>query len=421
MSTTTLRLGIVDQGFKPADPTSFFMKYHAILAKSLQEKLAFRDEGNGSWRSLTEVPGTPVAEVQQFLKDAGFMPNANVDGIFGYATHAGVRLFQEYIRTVEGDASIGTPDGVAGRNTFKHIDKWKTEKKDKPEYRCKWVQSSPTNGSAEFNKWIGLLGKAKNHYLANPHPILSLAEKMTANCDTRKIKDWDTSPQTIHLIGIRRNQDSKEWSRINDDLFVLLINGMVFKFWGSTDPSQSMAYTKEDGKKIYRTDEPFLVEGQHLYKFGWHKLSNSIQVYRALKPAGDGVLVFRDRDNNDALTDDDIIKGLDDKPNNSINIHWSGKGNTNYSAGCQVIAGQSYINPDGHVVDCSAFASPGYNDLAMSKTRGAYNMLTDLILNFAPPGVYTVNYTLARDETFILSDDIDENVIEGWVKDMRKY
>ncbi len=416
--STTLRLGKVDQGFKPADQASFFMRFHAVLSKALREKMAFRDEGDGRWRPFEEVPGIPVSTLQKFLKEAGFMPNAKVDGIFGYATHAGVRLFQEYVRSVEGDTSIGTPDGIAGRNTFRHIEKWKNEKSGTPRFKCEWASNSPSNGTAEFNKWIRLLEKAKRHYLADPHPILQFFEKHAKKSDTRKIKDWDTSPNTIHLIGIRRNQEIRARKRINDDLFVLLINGQVFKFWGSTDPSQSMAFNVKTQKG--RKDEPFLIEGQHLYKFGWHKVSDGRRVYRALKPALHGVLVFRDRDNNDALTEEDIRKGLDDDPNFSINIHWSGKGHSNYSAGCQVIAGQSYINHKGHVVDCSAFASPGYGDLARNKTRGAYNMLTDLILNYAPPGIFTVTYTLSRDETFFLSDDIDEKVLEGWLKAMQK-
>ena len=279
------------------------------------------------------------------------------------------------------------------------------------------AQFSTANGSPEFKKWINLLAKAKKHYLANPHPILEFFEKHTAKSDTRKIRDWDTAPNTIHLIGIRRNEETRVKSRANDDLFVLLINGLVFKFWGSTDPSQSMAFNELE--QTGRKDEPFLIEGQHLYKFGWHKVSSGQRVYRAMRPAEHGVLVFRDRDDNNALTHEDIKRGLDKKPNKVINIHWSGKGDANFSAGCQVIAGKSYINSDKRVVDCSAFASQSYGGLK-TKTRGAYNMLTDLILNYAPPSVYTVAYTLSRDETFFLSDDIDEQVIDGWVGSMKK-
>ncbi|MEO1260067.1 MAG: peptidoglycan-binding domain-containing protein [Bacteroidota bacterium] len=417
MSNTTLRLGKVDQGQTPTDIGKFFTLYHASLSPALKGKLKFRDEGNSSWRAFDEVMGHEVKDLQLFLKEAGFMNSGKVDGIFGYKTHAAVRLFQEYIRTVENDPSIGTPDGIVGRNTYRFIDQWKREKSPGQQFKCSWAQSSAAKPSAEFTEWINLLTKAKNHYLANPHPILKYLEDYQHPSDTHKIKDWDTSPETIHLIGIRRNQDMSTTRRENDDVFVLLINGLVFKFWGSTDPSQSMAFnfTKNKGRK----DEPFLIEGQHIYKFGWHKISDGRKVYRALKPAKYGVMVFRDRDNNDALTEADILKGLDERPNLSINIHWSGKGQSNYSAGCQVIAGQSYINPDGKIINCSNFASPSYNDLSLGKTRGAYNMLTDLLLNFAPPKVYTIAYMLSRDETFFLSNKIDDKTIEGWANSMR--
>ncbi len=417
MSKITLRLGKVDSGSMPADKLTFLSGYHATMSKALREKMAFRDEGDGRWRKFEEVAGNTVSELQQFLKDAGFMPRGNVDGVFGYMTHSGVRLFQEYVRTVEGDASIGTPDGIAGKNTFRHIENWKTAKAGKPEFICKWGQSSPNTGSEEFKQYLAVLQKAKDLYVAESNPILKFMDNISFASDTKKITDWDTTNETIHLVGIRRNQDKIALKRGNDDLFILLINGIVFKFWGSTDPSQTMAFNFETKKG--RMDEAFLIEGQHVYKFGWHKVSDGRRVYRALKPADRGVLVFRDRDDNNALTPEDMMKGLDNEPNNSINIHWSGKGHTNYSAGCQVIAGRSYINPEGQIVDCSAFASPGYGDLARSKTRGAYNMLTDLILNYAPAGVHTIVYTLARDESSFLSEDIDETTIEDWIEGMK--
>lgn len=409
----TLRLGKVDQGAKPTDISNFFSLYHASMADSLKKKNAFRDEGDGIWRSFSELNGHEVKELQQFLKDSGFMPKSNVDGIFGYVTQAATRLFQEYIRTVEGDASIGTPDGIVGKNTWKFINQWKQEKQGKPEFVCKWGRSSTSKGSDEFRMWKSLIGQAKQFYLKlDSHPILRFIQNYDKKTDTLKIQDWDTSDETIHLIGIRRNQDMSIRKRTNDDLFVLLINGMVFKFWGSTDPSESMAAAAG------RSDEPFLLEGQHVYKFGWHKVSSNERVYRALRPTQHGVLVFRDRNNDNALTQADIAKGLD-KPNTTINIHWSGKGHTNYSAGCQVVSGRSYIGHDGKVVDCSKFASPGYSGLSAGQTRGAYNVLTDLILNYATPGVHTINYTLARDETFLNFREISGKQIEDWVKGMK--
>ncbi|MBK8565732.1 MAG: peptidoglycan-binding protein [Saprospiraceae bacterium] len=411
MSTTTLRLGKTDQGSIPADLSKYFGAYHASMAAALKAKRAFREEANGVWKPFEEIPGTEVKALQQFLKDAGFMPNSKLNGIYDYSTQAAVRLFQEYIRTVEGDASIGTPDGVAGSTTFRFIEKWKAEKQGKPEFVCEWGRSSSQAGSADFNYWLNILQEAKAFYSTQHNPILALSEKHTRPGDTKKIKDWDVSPDTVHLIGIRRKQEANIRRRENDDLFVLLIKGMVFKFWGSTDPNQNI---------IKRRDEPFLIEGQHSYKFGWHKVSDAQEVYRAFEPATVGVLVFRDRNNNDSLDESDIARGLDAVPNETINIHWSGKGGANFSAGCQVIAGQSYSNHKGKVIDCTAFASLNYDGLAQGKTRGAYNMLTDLILSYLPEGVFTIAYTLARDETFLRTTDINEEMIAAWGDQIRR-
>ena len=103
MSTSTLRLGTVDKGATPSDIKAFLSPYHAVMVPALQNKLAFRDEGNGTWRKFQEIEGHSVKSTQQFLHEAGFMPRANFDGIYGYVTHAAVRLFQEYVRTVDGD------------------------------------------------------------------------------------------------------------------------------------------------------------------------------------------------------------------------------------------------------------------------------------------------------------------------------
>ncbi|MCB9332882.1 MAG: hypothetical protein H6574_17570 [Lewinellaceae bacterium] len=56
------------------------------------------------------------------------MPKAAVDGVFGYATQAATRLFQEYIRSVDGQKDIGTPDGVVGPLTWSFVDAWQKDK-----------------------------------------------------------------------------------------------------------------------------------------------------------------------------------------------------------------------------------------------------------------------------------------------------
>ena len=304
----------------------------------LKNTVSFRDDDRTKWRSFRRVPGNDVQKLQQFLRQAGFLTNRMNVGVFDYATQSAVRLFQEYVRTIDpnGDKNM-VPDGFVGSGTMKHVERWQRDG-----LVCSWGPESANNPSKEYNDWFKLLEKAKRHYKANPGPILKYVNKMDKTYSTRKIDDWTFNKDEIHLIGIRRKHDQQAHDRKNDDLFVLLVNGQVFKFWGSTDPSVRMAD---------RPDEPFLVEGQHDYRFGWHKIWVEKKIYKAGKPwIGDGVLVLRDWDDDNSLTPKDLeikdqngkLKGI--RVNNSINIHWSGIGSLNFSAGCQVISGQSYIN-----------------------------------------------------------------------------
>ena len=411
MTTTTIRLGSVDENAMPANPKAFLEPYHTVMSDELKNLVQFRDEA--VWRPFAPVAGTPVRELQTFLKNAGFMPKARLDGIFGYGTQAAVRLFQEYIRTVEKDPSIGAPDGIVGKGTWGKIEKWINEKG--PDAKCEWAQFSPQNASDEFKDWINLLGRAKLHFFEqkDTHPIVKLVENYPIACDTKKVGDWVVDPNTIHLIGVRRSQESAVGAdnrRKNDDLFVLLINGMVFKFWGSTDPSPDQS----DAATV-----PFLVEGQHEYRFGWHYVSNKVKVYQAMRAKSNGVMVFRD--NGDKKLDEvDISRGLEKTPNGTINIHWSGLGHSNYSAGCQVIAGNKYINHKREAVNCKDFAARNKDELGTGKTRAAYNMLTDLVLTYAPEGVTTIRYMLGRDETFSRFDGWNADFVAAAVDQLRE-
>lgn len=380
-----LYIGSCDSGKIPSDPVSFLRPYHNV-AGVLKTARTFRDDDRSTWRHFRNDEGDKVRDLQTFLFDAGFSPRSDKGGIFGYVTQASVRLFQEYVRTIEGVQNM-KPDGIVGSGTQQHIDRWRREG-----IVSEWGAASAVWPSSEYKKWIQVLHKAKAHYTRHPNEIIRQVDQYPKPSDTLPIDKWDFNSDSIHLIGLRREQEVGAARRINNDIFVLLINGLVFKFWGSTDPSQSMTS---------RPDEAFLVEGQHKYRFGWHKISNEGKVYRALKPYRNGVLVYRDRDNDNALTDADIAQGLDPSPNFSINIHWSGIGTTNFSAGCQVIAGRSYINHRDEAIDCSAFAARSYSSLnnAHRMTKGAYNMFTDLILAYARPGVDFIHYTLGRESS----------------------
>lgn len=399
-----LYLGSCDTGRRPTDPKKFLAPYH--MDGVLKNTVSFRDDDRTTWRRFRNTDGQKVAQLQQFLFEKGFMPRGVIDGIFDYVTQASVRLFQEYIRTIEGVEST-LPDGIVGKTTQGHIDRWKASGKISA-----WAAASITNPSTEYTQWINLLRKAKTHYSENPNPILEQVIGFQRPTDTRKVNDWHFDPKETHLIGIRRAQDLSQDRRDNDDIFILLIRGLVFKFWGSTDSSQGM---------ISRRDEAFLVEGQHKYRFGWHKISVERKIYRALKPYRNGVLVFRDRDDDNALTESDLNEGLDTITNQTINIHWSGIGRSNWSAGCQVIAGKSYINHLDELVDCSAHAASGYSVLnsTKKKTKGAYNVLADLIVSFSHSDINHVYYTLGRESSLKLDEGLRVNYAFETLKRMK--
>jgi len=364
----------------------------------LTEKMQFNDDDTRKKRGFVEVPGTEISELQQFLFEKGFMPRGVIDGIFDYVTQAAVRLFQEYVRTIENYEDMKV-DGVVGSGTLSHVNRWRDKN-----IISEWAQWSKDKPTGEYTAWMSLLEKAKSDYTANGHPILKQVEEFNEKTDTLKINNWNYDPDDVHLIGIRVDQDLADPARENDDLFVLLVRGLVFKFWGSTDPSQAIAYNKK--KKKGRFDEAFLVEGQHKYKYGWHRSQ-----YRALKPYKYGVLVYRDRDDDNALTEVDIKTGLDPAPNTTINIHWSGIGLSNWSAGCQVIAGQSYINHNNAPIQCIKYGE--------HQRKGAYNMLSDLIVCLSAKEKDHIYYTLGRDGSLDLDSYFDtENYVTNTIEQM---
>lgn len=412
----TLQLGTFDTGKKPSDLKKFFEPYHNygdVMKKSVQ----FRSDNNNVFVPWAEEgENGKIEEVQIFLEKHGFMTKRYNPGIFDYVTEASVRLFQEYMNTYEEKECERNGKVAEGSNTRKYMDAWPTGK------LCEWDPGlSAGIPSKEYTDWMTLLSKAKTHF-SNPDnqgPIMKAVNARADTVSTLKVEDWNFDKDKIHLIGIRRNEMLKADSgrRKNDDLFILLLNGNVFKFWGSTDPSDHQT----------EKDEPFLVEGQHLYSFGWHKISNSKKTYRALRPSiGEQVLCVRDVHNDGRFTIDDLLQG-GLRPVGQINIHWTGVSwdDAAWSAGCQVISGKSYLNDrkkgklndPRNYVDCSKFAAAGYDDLTNNdqKTRGAYSFLADLVVCYSKKGVNQLYYTLGNElEQW---DEVKNVFGETYVKD----
>jgi len=338
------------------------------------------------------LPPTPqgamsIADVQRALTATGFFPGGAADGICGYRTQSAIRLFQEYVRTIEGEANM-TPDGVFGPRTQAHLRRWLAEGKT-----ANW---SPVSG--EYEAWLGLLEGVKQKYLASPSRALQLVNAFEGRNDTRKVADWDfAGTGNIHLIGVRRHEVAGKF----DDIFVLLMKGLVFKFQGSTEP----------GASEHAEGPPHLVQGQHDYHFGWHQ-----RKYLALRPLSHGVLIVR-AGGDKRLDDADYNRGL--QPNASINIHWGGRGMArdvgSWSEGCQVINGTVYVNPANALVSCAGFAAvrPSEPMTTREKTRGAYNVLLDLVtaLSGDMPS-NQVKYTMLMEEDLDLSPELKQKLAE---------
>ena len=377
-----IKLGMCDTNCKPSDPNAYFDDIHEW---GMASKKQFRGERDDEWLGFSSSPGDQVVTVQTFLKERGFFPFGKIDGLCGYRTSSSMRLFQEYVRSVEKDNSIGVPDGIFGRKSLAHMKRWQDHA-----LRADWNRTSRTNAQPEYNKWMGLLAKIKSHYKAHPTALLNRISEFSGATDTLGIDKWNFDPQRIHMIGVRRDE-AKPGKRQNDDVFILLINGVVFKFYGTTDP----------GKSSHDKGAPFLVHGQHRYRFGWHKQTDLRRVYRALKPRSTGVLVVRDGNRDFALTQADLEGDLTN--NNSINVHWGGQGVSNWSEGCQVVCGARYVNHHNEMVDCKRFAATTYSKLGKKdingvyQTKGAYSVLVDLVTAFSG-GEHALDYMLIYED-----------------------
>jgi hypothetical protein len=380
-------LGCFDPDVPSAACNAYCQELARITRLPLSEVKTGADRLSIHPRAAASSSEMSVAQVQQGLRQTGFFPGAKVDGICGYRTQSAIRLFQEYLRTMERQDTV--PDGRFGPRTQGHLQRWLGggQASAWAPAMARWQAGQDDIG--EYSAWLDLLVRVRERQRSAPGRAQQMVEAFAGACDTRRLAQWDVSGTgNTHLVGIRREEFSGKF----DDVFVLLVKGLVFKFQGSTEPGAT-----KDPRGL-----PFIVPGQHDYHFGWHQ-----HTYLALRPQGAGVLVARSA-NDKRLDDADLAKGLE--PNATINIHWGGKGMTRdvggWSEGCQVINGTVYINPADELVDCSAFTATNQAELDSNpaRTRGAYNVLVDLVTALAAdlPG-NTVKYTLLAEADLALS------------------
>ena len=358
-----IELGVCDPDVTDAACAAYVQEVSSITRLPLKDVPAGADKFVAAKQRQT---GMPVVEVQRALRALGFFPGGKTDGICGYRTTSAIRLFQEYVRTIE--KLPCTPDGRFGPQSEAHLRRW-LERGLTPYWSATVEQwRAGALGTSEYTSWLALLEQVKQRDLARPSRVLTLVNGGPA-CDSRKVANWDfRSAGTPQLIGIRREQATGKF----DDIFVMLLKGLVFKFQGSTEPGMS-----EDPRGT-----PFLTPGQHDYHFGWHK-----RTYLALRPRGNGVFVVRSKSDR-RLDEGDLANGVE--VNASINIHWGGMGQSrdvkSWSEGCQVLNGAAYLNARGEVIDCSSFCAVTPSEATAvppKKTRGAYTVLLDLVTALA--------------------------------------
>ena len=391
-----IRLGTHDLDVAGEARAAYAELFRAATRVDLTDVREGADKLRFQARIPTHGQAMSVSEVQQALKDLHFFPGAAVDGLCGYRTRSAVRLFQEYVRSVEGVGGI--PDGLFGPGTETHLRRWLDQglSPDWAPTLARWAEGSLSG--TEYERWLSLGRAVRAKYQAEPTRMLRLVEAFPGPTDTRSVDEWGFGSNHIHLFGIRRDQFSGKF----DDVFVLLLKGLVFKFQGSTEPGSS---SHPDGR-------PFLVQGQHDYHFGWHR-----KRYLALRPKSldHGVLVVRSK-NDSVLDEGDLDKGLSANP--SINVHWAGKGMAhdvnNWSEGCQVITGSVYLNHRGELVDCSAFVATNDGSVTSTRTRGAYNVMVDLATALTGDmDDTTVRYTLLVEEDLDLDPGLRDDLAQA--------
>jgi hypothetical protein len=175
---------------------------------------------------------------------------------------------------------------------------------------------------------------------------------------------------------------------------------MIFKFAGTTDPAPFAS----------RASDAFIVHGQHHFSLGWTRLqSKAAESYPVLRPAANGVYIA-----NPEHLPEDPSEALEVSKN--VLVNWSGNGANLWIPGCQGVSGKSYINHHNEPVKCASHSAANYSELS-SKTRGAYNVLMDLIAVF---GETNVRYSVIHEKDLGIDALIGLDFAESTFKRLKK-
>src|SRR5947209_5595224 len=176
-----IKLGCFDSNVNDAACNAYKLSVEHITRLPLSDvtegvdKIAFE-------RYVPDGNAMKVSDVQGALKSLGFFPGGQVDGICGYRTQSAIRLFQEYVRSVEKLDCL--PDGRFGPQTEQHVKRWLNDHKV-PNWSGaidSWRTGTPA--SAEYSAWLALLEQVKARYAGNPNRMLQMVNAFSQPTDT---------------------------------------------------------------------------------------------------------------------------------------------------------------------------------------------------------------------------------------------
>ena len=221
-----------------------------------------------------------------------------------------------------------------------------------------------------YSQWMERLKTLKVRLQEQPGLEHTMVMEFDTPSDTRKVDEWDFDTGEAHLIAIRKLPLIPRVfdARKDDALFVLLVDGKTYVFYGFTGHFDAT----DQASPRDRTKTGFIAEGQHKFKI------DNTGSERLLIPYQEGVLLFQDRDKNRELSARDLKSGLYPEPIETANIQWHPLGKTNTLTGVQFISENSYLDPNDEIVSSSVIDELT-GELTHNSSVNAYDTFVDRI------------------------------------------